>query len=54
MDNLERKWLNDLFEYEDCDICGGDAEDHSVIYVLGNPFAHCTKACADYHERKGA
>ena len=36
-------WLADLFEFEYCGECGGDAEDHEVCLVpgIGNFFARC-------------
>ncbi len=35
------KWLHDQFEYEYCAECGGDARHHTVVGVMGNPFALC-------------
>jgi len=36
------QWLTDLFEYEFCSECGGDAEHHRVILSpVGNRFAQC-------------
>jgi hypothetical protein len=35
------QWLIDLFEYEYCAECGGDAQHHTVVSVLDNPFARC-------------
>lgn len=32
----------ELFEFEYCSECGGDAEDHEPWIVVGNWFAHCT------------
>lgn len=37
------KWLEQQFEFEYCPECGGDADDHDVVLILGNPFAHCRK-----------
>lgn len=35
-------WLTELFEYEYCAECGGDAEHHTVVpMILGLPFARC-------------
>lgn len=36
-----KDWLEEQFEFEFCPECGGDADDHRVIAVLGNPFALC-------------
>ena len=38
------EWLRRLFEFEFCPECGGDAEDHDVILVLGNYFARCKRS----------
>ena len=36
------KWLRDLFEYEYCHECYGDAEDHiPCVGPFGLPFAMC-------------
>jgi hypothetical protein len=32
-----------LFEYECCEECGGDENDHTEILVLGEPFALCNR-----------
>lgn len=38
----EAEFLAELFEFEFCDECGGDAEHHRVVYdPLGNLFAQC-------------
>ena len=34
-------WARDLFEFEYCDACGGDIEDHDYCLLLGNWFAKC-------------
>jgi hypothetical protein len=34
-------WLAELFEFEYCAECGGDAEHHTAIPFLGNWFARC-------------
>jgi hypothetical protein len=39
----EQEWLQRLFEFEYCEECGGDVEDHFVLCVLGNPFACCKR-----------
>jgi hypothetical protein len=46
-------WLRDLFEYEYCSECGGDAEDHEVCVVpgIGTFFARCSKPPLDDDER---
>lgn len=38
MTDLE--WLEELFEFERCAECGGDAEHHTVLHGL-NRFARC-------------
>ncbi len=39
-----QEFLEELFEYEYCAECGGDAEDHIVVFdVLGLFHAHCLK-----------
>ena len=39
-----QEFLEDLFEYEYCDECSGDTEDHIVVLdVLGLFHAHCLK-----------
>jgi hypothetical protein len=39
-------WLRELFEFEYCAECGGDAEDHEICLVpgIGNYFARCRRA----------
>ena len=34
-------WLEQTFKYEYCHECGGDAEDHFVVVVMGNYCARC-------------
>lgn len=34
-------WLVELFEYEYCAECGGDAEHHTAVPLFGNWFARC-------------
>jgi hypothetical protein len=38
-------WLRELFEFEYCAECGGDAEDHEVCIVpgMGTFFARCLR-----------
>jgi hypothetical protein len=39
-----QKFLEELFEYEYCAECGGDTEDHIVVFdVLGLLHAYCLK-----------
>jgi hypothetical protein len=40
------EWLNELFEFNFCDVCGGDVEDHDVCLVpgIGTYFARCRRA----------
>jgi hypothetical protein len=35
------EFLADLFEFELCDECMGDAEDHDAVEFMGNWFARC-------------
>jgi hypothetical protein len=44
MNEPPHEWLRQLFEFEYCPECGGDAEDHDVILVLGNYFARCSRS----------
>lgn len=37
----QQQWLKELFEYEYCSECGGDAEHHTAIVFFGNWFARC-------------
>jgi hypothetical protein len=43
MDETPEEWLEQLFEFEYCAECGGDAADHEVCLVpgIGNYFARC-------------
>jgi len=34
-------WLKELFEFEYCSCCGGDAQHHTAIPFIGNWFAQC-------------
>lgn len=40
------EWLGQLFEFEYCAECGGDAQDHEVCLVpgMGTYFARCLRA----------
>lgn len=40
------EWINELFEFNFCDVCGGDVEDHEVCLVpgMGTYFARCLRA----------
>jgi hypothetical protein len=46
MTETPAEWLDDLFEFEFCAECGGDAEDHEVCIVpgMGTFFARCLRA----------
>ena len=35
------EWLQDQFEYENCEECGGDADAHDAVPFMGNWFACC-------------
>jgi hypothetical protein len=40
--NADSQWLNELFAFEYCRECGGDAEDHiPCVGPFGLPFAMC-------------
>jgi hypothetical protein len=41
------EWLAKQFECELCPECGGDAQDHDVIPILGNWFAQCRHPLPD-------
>jgi hypothetical protein len=47
MTETPAEWLEDLFEFEFCAECGGDAEDHEVCIVpgMGTFFARCLRPC---------
>ena len=49
MTETPEEWLEDLFEFEYCAECGGDAEDHEVCIVpgMGTYFAHCNRAVCE-------
>ena len=49
MTETPEEWLEDLFEFEFCAECGGDAEDHEVCIVpgIGNYFARCLRAAPE-------
>ncbi len=40
-------FLHELFEYEFCAECGGDAQHHTAVPFMGNWFARCDCPCAD-------
>lgn len=48
-DETPEQWLAELFEYEFCPECGGDAEDHEVCLVpgMGTFFARCRRPFND-------
>ena len=37
------EWAKRQFEFEYCDECHGDVEDHDYVLLLGNWFAKCKK-----------
>jgi hypothetical protein len=45
MDQTPEEWLAELFEFEFCAECGGDADDHEVCLVpgIGTYFARCRR-----------
>ena len=47
MGQTPEEWLEELFEFETCEECGGDVKDHEVVIVLGNYFAQCNKPPVD-------
>lgn len=40
-------FLANLFEFEYCAECGGDADDHNAVPFLGNWFAKCRHPLPD-------
>lgn len=40
-DSEDETWLARLFADEYCAECGGDAQHHTVVPFMGNPFARC-------------
>lgn len=40
------EWINKLFEFNLCDVCGGDVQDHELCLVpgIGTYFARCRRA----------
>jgi hypothetical protein len=46
------EWLVKQFEYDYCTECSGDETNHTLEYVLGNPFAKCKQIlpfdCTDF------
>ena len=40
-------WLAELFQFEFCEECGHDAEDHIAVPFLGNWFAICKNDLAE-------
>ena len=43
MTNRGQDFLEQMFHYQYCDECGGDAEHHQVSYaIFEKPFAFCT------------
>jgi len=49
MTETPEEWLEQLFEFEYCAECGGDAEDHEVCIVpgIGTYFARCKRTYCD-------
>ena len=46
MSNLEtnpEQWLEDMFEFENCEECGKDAMYHTAVPFFGNWFASCNE-----------
>ena len=35
------EWAERFFEFEKCDACGKDREDHDIIPFVGHWFARC-------------
>lgn len=42
-----KQWAGNLFQFEFCDECGGDADDHEPMIFMGNWFAKCKKEVPD-------
>lgn len=36
-----KQWADRLFEFEFCEQCGGDTEDHTPLLVMGHWVAMC-------------
>ena len=36
-----KEWAEQLFEFEYCNECGGDVEDHNYVLLMGHWFAVC-------------
>ena len=49
MTETPESWLKRLFEFEYCDECGGDVEDHEVCLIpgMGTYFARCLRQPED-------
>ncbi|HKZ20338.1 MAG TPA: hypothetical protein VJQ57_09525 [Acidimicrobiia bacterium] len=41
------EWAVETFEYELCEECHGDPEDHEPWVIMGNWFAHCKNVPGD-------
>lgn len=41
------QWLKEMFEFEYCAECGGDAQDHDAVPFGGNWFARCKHPIPD-------
>ena len=41
------EWAAELFEWEFCNECGGDVEDHDPLVFMGNWFAKCKNGGTD-------
>jgi hypothetical protein len=65
MSETPGKWLERLIEFDNCDECGGGADDHEVclISVTGTYFTRCkhpeavadgrtTETCPERHRRR--
>lgn len=47
LDTPPDEWLAEQFEYELCEECGADADEHDAIPFMGNWFARCQRVVVD-------
>lgn len=43
LDMDPEEWLEEMFEYEDCDECGKGVMYHTAVPFMGNWFASCNE-----------
>ncbi len=43
-----KEWAAPMFEYQYCDECGGDKDDHAYVLILGGRwFAYCLRTMGE-------